>query len=718
VKGFIRELRRREVFRTAGLYVGISWILIEAASILLPTFDMPEWVLRAIVIVSVVGFPVMLALAWFYNLTEHGLEVQADPTDTVVAPLGSRKMDFAVIGVLTVALIFSVYMNLTSGPSVVEEILPVSVLIADFDNMTGDEVFDGSLEQALQIGIEGAPFVTTYQRSAARRIAKELQPDKKRLDEEAVHLIAVREGITIAISGSIEPDGDGYTLTVRALETATGEPVAEEKANAGSKADVLAAVGSLSGKLREALGDETIGRGSEGQVETFTATSIEAVRDYTRAQDFALANMYEESLEFYEAAVQKDPKFGRALSGWALSLFTLGRMDEATALWERALANLDTMTQREQLRTLGLYYMVVTGNYQKAIENYQSLVENYPADNAGYNNLAIAHFATLDFASALDAGGQALDIYPTSKIIRSNYALYAMYAGDFQTAIVEAQKTLELDPKHHIAWLPIAMAEVANNDLAASRHAYDVMSATSQRGQSVAGLGHADLAIYAGEFDRAVGLLERGIEFDRSIANKRVMATKQIALAEAYAGLHNESAANDALAAALETGGLAREVPAALIHLRLKNPEAAMAIAASLGSKLQAQSRAYALMIDGMVHLQRGDKIAALDKLRAAIELSDLWLIRYHLGRAYLEAGYVVEAMDEFSICEQRRGEATAIFLDDLPTWRYMATLPYWLGRTQLELGMRDAGSQNLQAFLALRPEGGPLADDARNRLP
>ncbi len=143
---FFRELRRREVFRTAGLYVGVCWILIEVASVILPTFDAPAWVMRAIIIVTVVGFPVCLVLAWVYDVGDHGIAVQADPTDTIIPPVGSRKMDFLVIGVLSVALILSLYMNVTGGPEEVVEREPLSVLIADFDNRTGDEVFDGSLE--------------------------------------------------------------------------------------------------------------------------------------------------------------------------------------------------------------------------------------------------------------------------------------------------------------------------------------------------------------------------------------------------------------------------------------------------------------------------------------------------------------------------------------------------------------------------------------------
>ncbi|MDH3434991.1 MAG: hypothetical protein OEM60_14090, partial [Gammaproteobacteria bacterium] len=113
----IRELRRREVFRTAGLYVGVCWIVIEVASVLLPTFDAPEWLMRAIVIVAVVGFPVTIVLAWIYDVSEQGIVVQGEATDTVVVPIGGRKADFFVIGLLSVALMISVYLNISSGPA-------------------------------------------------------------------------------------------------------------------------------------------------------------------------------------------------------------------------------------------------------------------------------------------------------------------------------------------------------------------------------------------------------------------------------------------------------------------------------------------------------------------------------------------------------------------------------------------------------------------------
>jgi len=364
MKRFIRELRRREVFRTGGLYVGISWILIEVSSVLIPTFDGPEWIMKAVVIIAFIGFPVMLVLAWIYNLTEHGVEFQGDPTDTMVAPLGTRRMDFVVIGVLTVALIFSVYMNINSGPSIVVEPDPVSILIADFENTTGDPLFSGTLEEAIQIGIEGASFITTYDRTAAQQLANEITPGSI-LDEAAARLVSVREDIGIVLAGRIEEDDGRYEFVVRAIEPQEGEVIAEADATAKNKLEVLAAIGELAGDIREELGDENLDRERMAAKETFTAASLEAAKSYTMAQDLQDLGKDEEAIVHYAKAVELDPNFGRAFSGWALSAFNLGRTEEANERWDQALMYMETMTERERMRTLGLTWSLLLGSFQE-----------------------------------------------------------------------------------------------------------------------------------------------------------------------------------------------------------------------------------------------------------------------------------------------------------------------------------------------------------------
>ena len=688
MQGLIRELRRREVFRTAGLYVGIAWIAIEGASVLLPAFDAPDWVLRALIIAAIVGFPITIVLAWIYDVTDKGIEVQGDATDTVVVPFGGRKMDFIVIGILSVALIFSVYMNLTSGPDAVENQEPVSVLIADFVNETGDPLFDGTLEQALQIGIESAPFVTGYRRDAALQLAASLGPVTA-LDEAAARLVAVREGVKLVMAGSIMEDDGRYQLYVRALDPKGGEILASAQVDARDKLEVLAAVGELAGDLREELGDDSLDREKLRISETFTAKSLEAAQAYAKAQSLQYNGKYEDSVDFYREAIEEDEHFGRAYSGLALSLGSLGRDDEADATWKLALQNLGSMTERERLRTLGLYYSRVTRNREKAIESYEALVEKYPADDAAHNGLAIQHFYTLNFDAALEAGGKLLEIYPGSVMGRSNYALYAMYAGDFDRAVAEAEKVRELDPSYFKAWLPVAMQALAAGDAAAARQAYEKMAAISGRGASTASLGVADVAMFEGDYAAAKPVLTDGIAADEASGSRYYAATKYIALAEAEFATGDVAAGLHALNQGLELSSRdAQKIPAALMYITAGELDRAREIAAALVSQLQPTSRAYGMMIEALVLLEQGEQVLAIDKLTAALNLADLWLVRYYRGRAYLTAGFAAEAMDEFTACMERTGEATAVFLDDLPTFRYMADLPEWLGRAQGGLGL------------------------------
>jgi tetratricopeptide (TPR) repeat protein len=715
----IRELRRREVFRTAGLYVGVAWILIEGASVLLDAFEAPDWILRAMIILAIIGLPVTIILAWIFDITEGHIEVQGEATDTAVIPFGGRRMDFVVIGVLAVALVFSVYLNLTSNrQAVVEEIEPLSVLIADFDNQTGDALFDGTLEQALQIGIESAPFITGFGREAARRLAGQLQGEGP-LDETAARLVSVREGIKLVMAGSIDEDDGRYRLYVRALDPHGGEVLAEVDADAKDKMDVLMAIGNLSGDLREALGEGDLDRDKLIASETFTAKSIEAAKAYSEAQSLQYQGKYDEAIGFYEQAVELDAEFGRAYSGWALSAQSLGRVSEAAGLWEQALSHLDTMTERERLRTLGLYYILVTRNYPKAIETYRAIVEKYPADSSAHNGLAVQYFYALDFDKAMEEGRAFLDIYPNSAMGRSNYALYAMYASDFDRAVEEAEKVRGLDPTYFKAWLPVAIKALSEDDIEGAVAAYQSMADASSRGAPTSNLGLADAAMFAGRYDDAEALLKSGIAQDRESGAERLVATKTIALAETHVRRQQVDAALEAASRALEeSGGDSVLVPAALIYIEAGRLDEARDIAAELSQNLQPQSRAYGRLIEAMLAHADGNDVDAITRLIAAVEMADLWLLRYYLGRLYLESGYAAEALDEFTAADRRRGEAAAVFLDDLPTFRYTAMLPYWMGRAQEALGMQATAQESYRVFVERRPADDPLAADARQRMP
>lgn len=715
MKNLIRELQRREVFKTLGLYIGISWIIIEAANMLLPAFDAPDWLFRSIVIVAITGFPIVAVLAWIYDITSKRISTEASSPHTPL--LSGRKMDFIVIGVLSVALVLSLYANFSQNPEDNVKAVPISVIIADFDNQTGDDIFTGILERGLEIGIESAPNVMSLTRRDAITVARQLQPDTEGLTEAAARLVATREGIELVLTGSIAPSGQGYLLTVSGKDTASGEVIFNESKQASTRDNVLTALGLLSLSVRERLGDTTLESNPLAiPSDTFTAASLEAASAYITAQRMSFTGRHEEAISLYQKAIELDPNFGRAYSGWAISEFNLGDQEESNRLFNRAISLMGTLTERERLRIMGNYYLAVNRNYEQAVSTYSELIRKFPADSGARNNLAVTSFLMLDFDAALEQGRQVLDMFPNSELYKSNYALYAMYDSRFDEAAAAAHEIVEEDPNYGTAFLPLAIASLANDDLVGAREAYAGMrqATRGQLRESYAVLGLADTAIYAGEFDSAITLLNEGVAVETGFA----AALKYIALAEIHLATGNDQAAVEAGRQALSLSQwYSIRVSAAMIFIEADQPAEAMPIRESLTGQISDHERAYGLMVEGALQRYEGDYINAIQTIRFARETADLWRINLELGRTYLEGGYAVEAFDVISSLRERIGEASAIYLDDIPTYRFVAQWLYWLGRVQDSAGMLDDAADTYRRFLSLRPQGGLLAEDVRQRI-
>ncbi len=613
----------------------------------------------------------------------------------------------------------------TGPPAAAAPRAPVSVLIADFDNQAKDPVFTGSLEQALNIAVEGASFITSYSRTSALQIVQQQlkQPDSP-LNETAARLVAEREGISYVLTGAIAPRGSGYTLTVRAIDPANGSERANAKRDVADKSKVLEGIGSVASALREQLGDTTPESARRADGETFTAASLEAMESYSIAQDLSSTGRQQESIEHYQKAIALDANFGRAYSGLATVLFNLNRRDEAAALWKTALSLTDRMTQREKYRTLGLWFAGPGANYEQAVENFEKLVELYPADRAGQSNLGFVYFQMLDFQKAMDHGRRAVELYPKNPRSRQNYALYAMYAGDLKTAEAEARIVLEQSKTQYKAYLPLAAVAFSSGDFAAMAGVYESMRASGAPGASLATLGLADLAMYEGRWPEAEKLLEDGIAADEKSNERLARAAKLTALAEVHLAQNRAPqavrAVQDAMAITREDSTL---VSAALVLIRAGRRAEAQSIAEELGRQFQPRRRAYAAIIQGEVARAAGRVVEAKDAFDRARKLADLWLGRFLLGITYVESDQVdqhLSAQAELDIADKRRGEAIAVFLDDVPSFRYLAPLPYWLGRAQEGVNKASpAAASNYKKFLSLRAQDSrdPLVADARKRL-
>ena len=583
-----------------------------------------------------------------------------------------------------------------------EELEPRTVLVADFENSTGEEVFDGVLEEAATVGLESATFVNTFPRQRARQRAAAIRSGAEEVDSELALLVAQSEGLSTVIEGSIAEKGRGFEVTLSARDVLSGEQVAEVSRRASSRDDVLEAVGEAVIRLRRRLGD-TVDTDLALQEETFTAASLEAAQSYTRAQELMAAGAWAEAVPFYERAIELDPQFGRAYAGLGASSFNLGRTDAADAYYKQALANTARMTEREKFRTRGAYYLRV-GNWSGAAEELQSLVDQYPADEAGLSNLALAHFYARNFPEALERGQQAVDTYPGNVLSRANLALYGMYAGDFDTAREQAEETLTQNPSYATAFVPLAMAALDRGDSEAARMEYQKL-AEIDGGRRIATLGLADLALFEGRADEARATLDAYLESEEGKELGGVAGAVLWSMLAETAALQGDARASDTFASkALELSRAPRILTSVgLLRARRGDSEGTRELTVELLASLEPEPRSFGLLLEAELALAEGNHRSALDLLRDAKEQADSWLVRHATGRAYLAAEAFAEAEAELDRSLQRRGEATALFLDDLPTFHVVPDVYRELGEARAGLGS-PAAEQAFAKYRELRP--------------
>ena len=605
-------------------------------------------------------------------------------------------------------------------PPVTQE--PVSVLIANFQNNANEPLFDGLIEQALGVGIEGASFVTAYSRRDALKIVPQIKPGATTLDEENARLVATREGIKRIVSGSIAAKGSGYDLAVKIVDPVDGKPLMSWDTSASGKDDVLNTVGRLAAKVRQGLGDKTANADQVKGAETFTAASLPAAHEYIQAQDFQAAGKYEDALGGYEKAIALDKQFGRAYAGLGAVSNSLGRPDKAVEYYKQALDLINRMTDREKFRTRGGYYLLIR-DLDKAREQFEALVKQFPADSTGLSNLAVVAAGQRDMAGALEIGRRASVIYPNNVLRRNNVALFALYGGDFGNAEKLATDVLGLNKSFEKAYVVTALAQLATGRSPEAEATWQRLQSVSDAGREFAALGRADLAMYEGRLSQASSILEDALSKAPEKRSKTVTARLTTTLAEVrlLQGRNGDAVqlAEDALKLSADQSTV---LLAGRVLIFAGKPDRGETLSADLMQKFDQQAQMFGKLLAGEVELKRGNAREAVQNFNAAQKIIDTWLGRDALGRAYLKAGVYTDAQTEFDACLRRKGEATTYLIDDIPTYRVMASARYYVGLAQEGQGgasAKAAALESYKTFLAIKEKGDEqgLVADARRRV-
>ena len=593
---------------------------------------------------------------------------------------------------------------------------PVAIVIADFENRTNEPAFNHTLEPTLRRALEGAGFITAYDRNGLSRIIGAQLPEK--LDETAANELAVKQGLAVVLTGSIDKRGNGYALEMKATKPVTGTLVADVKGNASGQDQVIATATKLVSSVRKALGDPVSASDQMFAMTSLSASSLDVVRHYAAAQEAASNNNFAEARDRLLKAVEMDPQFGVGYLALAGVSRNLRQPAEARKYIDVAMNNLDRMTEREKYTTRGMYFRL-TGDNQKCVDEHKLLIEKFAADVIGHNQLALCASLLRDLKTARDEMAAIVKILPNKPTFRDNLALYSNYLGDFETGETEAREVIRQQHKGEFyAFLALGMAQMGKGKPADAAGTFAALAKAPGLGPTYGATAQADLAIYEGRYTDAVRIAEQGAAADLAAKAADPAASKYAQQAHAQLLRGQKGAALAAIEKALANSKATKiRFLAARTYVEAGQTAKATALMKELAAEVQPEPQTYAKIIEAMIAIASKDARPAIKLLDEANKLQDTWIGHYELGRAYLATKQYPQADSEFEVCLKRRGEAIALFLDEEVTYGYLPMVYYYQGRVFEGQG-RSAATQSYQTYLAIREKAGedPLLAEVKRK--
>ncbi len=481
------------------------------------------------------------------------------------------------------------------------------IVLADFDNTTGDAVFDGALKQALAVQLGQSPFLNIL---SDRRVGETLhlmgrQPSD-RITQDVARELCVRTGSKAILLGSISNLGGQYVIGVDAVGCSTGDTLAKEQEEAATKQDVLKTLGKAAASLRGKLGESLASvRRFDVPVEA-TTTSLEALKAFSMGITTFRTKGNAEAIPFFKRAIELDPNFAVAYASLGVVYVNLGQPSLSAENIKKAYALRDRVSEREKYRVASLYYSYVTGELEQASQVYELWAKSYPQDMVPRNNLGDIYAQLGQYEKSVTETQEGLRLEP-SIIGHSNLV------GDYlaRNRLDDAKKEIEQAQEHKLEgdllhWGIYQLAFLKGDDAEMERQ---VVWAAGKPGiEDLLLSWQSDTEAYYGQLGKARDFSRRAVDAAIRADSKETAALWQVNAALREAEFGNTAAAKQDVAAAL-TLAPGRDVKlfAALTLARIGETARAKAIVAELEKSYPSQTVL---------------KVYWLPTIRAAIELN------------------------------------------------------------------------------------------------
>jgi eukaryotic-like serine/threonine-protein kinase len=293
-----------------------------------------------------------------------------------------------------------------------------TIVLSDFENRTGDTVFDDTLRQGLSVQLEQSPFLSLISDTKINQTLKLMgHPAGDRLTPEVTRDVCQRTGSKAMLTGSIAGLDSQYVIGLKAVNCQSGDLLAEAQEQAAGKEGVLKALDAAAVSLRSKLG-ESLSTVQEYATPLADATtpSLEALKAYSLGNKTDDAKGDTAALPFYKRAIELDANFGVAYSVLAGTYFNLSEPGLAAEYARKAYELREKVSEWERFSIEANYYLNVTGEVEKAAQTYELWQQTYPRNLAPYIDLGAISLTLGNYEKGLSEYSESLRLEPNDAV--------------------------------------------------------------------------------------------------------------------------------------------------------------------------------------------------------------------------------------------------------------------------------------------------------------
>ena len=464
--------------------------------------------------------------------SEPGQLPGADSVPTIPKSRTQWRAIAPVVAILIVGLVIAIW--LTRAQKVQALSATDTVVLGDFTNTTGDEVFDDTLRQGLEVQLQQSPFLSIISRERMRQTLRLMnQPPDARLTPGIARDLCQRLGSKAYITGSIASLGSEYVVALQAVNCTNGDSLAQEQEQAAGKEQVLGAMSRAATDLRKKLGESlnTVLK-FDTPIEA-TTSSLEALKAFSVASKGEEA----EAVPALQRAVKLDPNFASAYAALGIWYSNLGENGQAREAIGKAYALRDKVSEREKYRISGAYYTYVTGEVEKANRTYIEFAQAYPRDSFSRSNLGANYVMLGQYENGIAPISETIRLRPDDGVAYANLMLVDMGLNRLD----DAKATYEQALAHKIDEVYLHQARYL---LAFRQGDTAEMEKQTAWGRGKAGIEDAFLSMQSdteasfGHLEQALELSRRAVELAKHAGSKETAALWRVngALREAEFG--------------------------------------------------------------------------------------------------------------------------------------------------------------------------------------